>query len=72
MPKWIELVFAVRITTEDSYFVICGDSDLLTEREPSAQRLELDLENYGLSLCYGQPSQQLLSFCVIDVCDPTF
>jgi len=50
MPKWIELVFAVRITTEDSYFVICGDSDLLTERETSGQRLELDLESYGLSV----------------------
>jgi len=27
MPKWIELVLGVMITTNDNYFVLCGSLD---------------------------------------------
>jgi len=39
MPKWIELVFGERVTTEDSYFVLDGSLDMLRERETSPWRL---------------------------------
>jgi len=33
IPKWMELVFGVKVATKDSCFILYGDSDLLTERE---------------------------------------
>jgi len=35
MPEWIELVFALRVATEDSYFLLDGGPDLSVERETS-------------------------------------
>jgi len=33
MPKWMELVFVVRVSIEDSFIVLAWSPDLLTERE---------------------------------------
>jgi len=38
MPKWVELVFDVRVTTRVSYFVLDRSPDLPTERETFLQR----------------------------------
>ena len=63
MPRWINLVFGARIMTKDSYFVLNGCLEMLTEREASPGGEVLDLENFELSLHHNQPSQQLLSSC---------
>jgi len=39
MPQWIELVFVVWVTTEDSCFVLAEGQDPPTERKISPQRL---------------------------------
>jgi len=49
--------------TKDSYFVLNGCLEMLTEREASPGGEVLDLENFELSLHHNQPSQQLLSSC---------
>jgi len=49
--------------TKDSYFVLNGCLEMLTEREACPGGEVLDLENFELSLHHSQPSQQLLSFC---------
>jgi len=43
-------VFGVRVTTEDSYFVLDGDQDLPKERETSHSGGMLNLEIFQLSL----------------------
>jgi len=53
--KLIDFVFAVRVITENSYFV--GGSDFPAERETSHGGGLLDLDNFRLSLRHGRPSQ---------------
>jgi len=57
----MELVFDVRVTTGDSYFMLDADPDPSTDSEASSTDGMLDLETFQLSRCHGQPSWQLLN-----------
>jgi len=51
--KQIELVFGIKVSTEDSCFVLDEGLDLLTEKGDLPGAGVLDLENFQLLLCHG-------------------
>jgi len=51
--KQIELVFGIKVSTEDSCFVLDEGLDLLTEKGDLHGAGVLDLENFQLLLCHG-------------------
>jgi len=66
MPKWTELVFGVRVITEDSYGILYWMGSRSTHwKEDLPEGEVLDFENFWHLLSYGWPPKQLLCSCLI-------